>query len=189
MTIATRPTPTNLRSIRVPLTSHQLMCPAPKDNPARTERAASLSLVFLSSASVATRNPLNSPPCTVPRNPVNCRLVAAVAQLDRVPRFERGGRGFESLRPRQISHCLFRGHIHHVFASGWPPSDTGKPRAAADPVSPHPFQRRIIMKYVPATRQATCRTEKSSRGRLGNVADPKDSYVSFSRGISQTLRS
>ena len=32
-------------------------------------------------------------------------LVAAVAQLDRVPRFERGGRGFESLRPRQF-HAL-----------------------------------------------------------------------------------
>src|SRR5438552_17703993 len=98
------------------------MCPARKDNPARTERAASLSLVFLSSASVATRNPLNSPPCTVPRNPVNCRLVAAVAQLDRVPRFERGGRGFESLRPRQ-TFCVCSGDMGDDL---FPPGDTSQ---------------------------------------------------------------
>ena len=37
-------------------------------------------------------------------------ISAAVAQLDRVPGFEPGGRGFESLRPRQILRGLFRSH-------------------------------------------------------------------------------
>jgi hypothetical protein len=44
-----------------------------------------------------------APSCTPRRESVDLASVAAVAQLDRVPRFERGGRGFESLRPRQFS--------------------------------------------------------------------------------------
>jgi hypothetical protein len=51
-------------------------------------------------------------PCTADAAPVDLAPVAAVAQLDRVPRFERGGRGFESLRPRQSSPVC-SGHIGH----------------------------------------------------------------------------
>jgi hypothetical protein len=44
--------------------------------------------------------------CGAVGNPVNFSAVAPVAQLDRVLRFERSGRRFESVRARQIQGVL-----------------------------------------------------------------------------------
>ena len=51
-------------------------------------------------------NPFRDHACAALPDPVNFAAVAPVAQLDRVLRFERSGRRFESVRARQKSRIL-----------------------------------------------------------------------------------